>query len=218
VIHGRYYQRNEEGELIINNQGLPALGVAGAVGDPTPDWLWGIETNFNWKGFSIGMRWDIRRGGDIWNGTLANLDFVGMSQRSGELRSVTNYIYPGVKLDGTPNDIPVNFYNLNATQIAEVSPLTFYGQTGIAEAYLQDGSWLRLRELTVAYTLPAQWMKNWLISELTVSFIGRNLFLATDYTGVDPETNLTGTGSGFGVDLFNMPQTKSIGGAVMMRF
>jgi hypothetical protein len=61
-------------------------------------------------------------------------------------------------------------------------------------------------------------MKNWLISELTVSFIGRNLFLATDYTGVDPETNLTGTGSGFGVDLFNMPQTKSIGGAVMMRF
>lgn len=218
VIHGRYYQRNEQGELIINNQGLPALGVAGAVGDPTPDWLWGIETNFNWKGFSIGMRWDIRRGGDIWNGTLANLDFVGMSQRSGELRSVTNYIYPGVKLDGTPNDIPVNFYNLNATQIAEVSPFTFYGQTGIAEAYLQDGSWLRLRELTVAYTLPAKWMKNWLISELTISFIGRNLFLATDYTGVDPETNLTGTGSGFGVDLFNMPQTKSIGGAVMMRF
>lgn len=218
VLYGRYYQRNDQGELIINNQGLPALGVAGAVGDPTPDWLWGIESNFSWKGLSIGMRWDIRRGGDMWNGTLANLDYVGMSQRSGEQRTITNYIYPGVDFNGNPNNIPVNFYNLNATRISQVSPFTFYGQTGIAEANLQDASWLRLRELTIAYTLPAQWIKNWLISELTVSFIGRNLFLATSYTGIDPETNLTGTGNGFGVDLFNMPQTKSIGGAVMMKF
>ncbi|WP_299460942.1 carboxypeptidase-like regulatory domain-containing protein [uncultured Microscilla sp.] len=218
VLYGTYYQRNDQGELIINNQGLPTLGVTGAVGDPTPDWLWGIESNFSWKGVSVGMRWDIRRGGDMWNATQANLDYAGMSQRAAAARTINNYIFPGVKLDGSPNDIPVNFYNLNATQAAEASPFTFYGVTGISEANLQDASWLRLRELTIAYTLPAQWLKNWLISELTLSFIGRNLFLDTRYTGIDPETNLTGTGNGFGVDLYNMPQTKSVGGAVMMKF
>ena len=218
VLYGTYYQRNEAGELVINNHGVPTFGIPGNLGDPTPDWLWGVESKVRWKGLKVSMRWDVRRGGDIWNGTQANLDYYGTSKYSADFRTRGTYIYPGVKLDGTPNDIAVSAYNVNPTSTSFISPLTFYGPANIAEAHLQDASWLRLRELIIAYTLPEALTKGWGMSQLTLSFIGRNLFLATSYTGIDPETNLTGDASGLGIDLFNMPQTKSVGGSVMIRF
>ncbi len=218
VFYGTNFQRNAEGQLVIANDGFPTLGIPGPTGNPTPDWLWGITNSFRWKGLRIDMRWDIRRGGDVWNGTQASLDFFGNSKRSGDQREITNFVYPGVKLDGSPNDIPVDFYNLSPGSITRISPLTAFGQFGIAEANMQDASWVRFRELVIAYTFPKAWSKKLSISELTISMIGRNLLLITDYTGVDPETNLTGDSNGFGIDFYNMPQTRSIGGAVSFRF
>ena len=218
VFYGNNFQRNNEGQLIITNDGFPTLGIPGVSGNPTPDWLWGVTNSFRWKGLRIDMRWDVRRGGDVWNGTQASLDYFGVSKRSGDQRVITGFVYPGVKLDGTPNDTPVDFYNLNPGAISRVSPLTAFGEFGIAEANMQDASWIRFRELVIAYTFPQAWSEKLSISALTVSFIGRNLLLITDYTGIDPETNLTGDSNGFGIDFYNMPQVRSIGGAVSFRF
>lgn len=218
AIYGTNFQRSNNGQLVIGNQGFPTFGILGIVSDPTPEWLWGLESNIRWKGLQIGTRWDVRRGGDIWNGTLANLDYYGNSKRSGDQRSITNFVYPGIKLDGTINHTPINFYNPNIAAIGDISPFTAYGENGTTEANIQDGSWIRLREIIVSYTVSSKWLENWLISELTISFIGRNLLLITDYTGVDPETNLTGDSNAFGFDYFNMPQTKSLGGAITIRF
>ena len=218
VFYGNNFQRNGEGQLIVTNDGFPTLGIPGTVGDPTPDWLWGVTSSVRWKGLRVDMRWDVRRGGDIWNGTQASLDYFGVSKRSGDQRVITGFVYPGVKLDGTPNDIPVDFYNLNPGSVSRVSPLTAFGEFGIAEANMQDASWIRFRELIIAYTFPKAWTKKSSIAELTVSLIGRNLLLITDYTGVDPETNLTGDSNGFGIDLYNMPQVRSIGGSVSFKF
>lgn len=218
VFYGNNYQKNDQGELVVGNDGFLTLGIPGSTGNPTPDWLWGITNNFRWKGLQINMRWDIRRGGDVWNGTQANLDYYGNSKSSGELRTVTGFVYPGVKLDGSPNNTPINFYNLGVNTIGRVSPLTAFGEFGVAEANMQDASWIRFRELIIGYTLPQKWTKKLSISELTISFIGRNLLLITDYTGIDPETSLTGDSNGFGMDLFNMPQTRSVGGAFSFKF
>ncbi|OJJ15672.1 hypothetical protein BKI52_37955 [marine bacterium AO1-C] len=218
VFYGNNFQRNGDGQLIIANDGFPTLGIPGPTGNPTPDWLWGVTSSFRWKGLRVDMRWDVRRGGDVWNGTQASLDFFGTSKRSGDQRVITGFVYPGVKLDGSTNDIPVDFYNLNPGTVTRISPLTAFGEFGIAEANIQDASWIRFRELIIAYTFPKAWTQGLSLSELTVSFIGRNLFLITDYTGVDPETNLTGDTNGFGIDFYNMPQTRSIGGSISFRF
>ena len=76
---------------------------------------------------------------------------------------------------------------------------------------LEDGSYTKLRELSVAYTFDQAWVAQRLgLSSLNVRVAGRNLKTWTDYTGYDPETNLGGAiQKTRGMDYFNMPQTRS---------
>jgi hypothetical protein len=71
---------------------------------------------------------------------------------------------------------------------------------------MEPTDWVRLRELTFAYTIP---LKIKVITAAEVYFTGRNLWLSTPYTGIDPETNLQGAINGQGMDYFNMPGTKT---------
>jgi len=79
----------------------------------------------------------------------------------------------------------------------------------VGEQFVQDGGWLRLRELSVSYDLPLEAMGINFIQSSNISFIGRNLWYTTEYDGIDPETSLTGTGNGQGFDYFNQPSTRS---------
>ena len=71
---------------------------------------------------------------------------------------------------------------------------------------MEPADWVRLRELTLAYTIPVQ---KKVLANAEVYFTGRNLWLQTPYSGIDPETNLQGAINGQGMDYFNMPGTKS---------
>lgn len=83
--------------------------------------------------------------------------------------------------------------------------------TGPDEPYVEDGGYLRLREVSLFYTLNNQRFREFTgLSSIDVGVTGRNLLLFTDYNGVDPETNLTGQdGNGFSLDYFNNPSTRS---------
>jgi hypothetical protein len=76
---------------------------------------------------------------------------------------------------------------------------------------MEDGSWTRLRQLTFSYTFAQDWFKKATKMErATLSFTGRNLLLWTNYSGIDPDTNLTGSGNNsLGLDYFNNPATRS---------
>ncbi len=170
-----------------------------AIGDPNPDFIIGWNNTIAYKRFSLNFLLDWREGGDLWNGTAWALSFFGRSQLTADTREETATPIEGVKQsDGTPNDIPVvrdeNYWT---------SSLGGFGAVG--EQFVQDGGWIRLRELGVNYRFPAtSWMKGG-----SIGVSGRNLWLKTDYDGIDPETSLTGTGNGQGFDYFNMPSTKS---------
>ena len=212
ALYATKWLRDANGNLMIRSNGIPAIDPArGNVGNPYPDWLMGIRNTFNVFGLGISGLLDIREGGDLWNGTLARIHRFGTTKASAE-RDRT-YVIPGVKItgtdaegnpitDGTPNDIAVsaNSYFSN-----------YLGDSGSAatEQAVQDGSWIRLRELTVNYPFP-KLSKSGFVKGLNLYFTGRNLWLQTDYEGVDPETSLTGAGSNVGgFDYFNMPSTKS---------
>jgi hypothetical protein len=79
-------------------------------------------------------------------------------------------------------------------------------QTGPSEQFMEDGSYVRLREVTLSYTLPLQFAG---MQSATFSLTGRNLKLWTDYTGNDPETNFWGPVNGVGANYYNNPTTKS---------
>jgi TonB-linked SusC/RagA family outer membrane protein len=173
---------------------------ARAIGNPNPDFILGWNNTINYKNFTLNFLLDWRQGGDLWNGTAWALSFFGRSQLTAETREETATPIAGVKKsDGTPNDIPVvrdrNYWT---------SSLGGFGAVG--EQFVQDGGWIRLREVGLSYRLPARGA----FKGGTFGVSGRNLWFTSDYDGIDPETSLTGTGNGQGFDYFNMPSTKSI--------
>ena len=85
------------------------------------------------------------------------------------------------------------------------------GFGGPSGQFVEDAGWTRLREVTLSYTLGDKFLKKnlKLIKGLDIYFTGKNLWLNTPYTGIDPETNLYGASNAQGIDYFNMPGTKT---------
>ena len=76
---------------------------------------------------------------------------------------------------------------------------------------MEDGTYTKLREISIAYTLDGKWVPNLIgLSSIDLRFAGRNLKTWTKYKGIDPETNLGGAAFATqGIDYFNNPQTRS---------
>lgn len=143
----------------------------------------------------------------MWCGTCSILDYFGTSKASGDLRDKT-VVFEGVGPDGNPNTKAVPYADPAASNVNGYYWVR-YGFGGNNEQGMYDASWIRLRELTVSYNVPTKLFGKAPFKALSLSFTGRNLWLSTDFPGVDPETNLTGDSNGFGLEYFNMPNTKS---------
>ena len=194
------------GAVVINDDpnsseyGYQAVDdVQRAIGNPNPDFILGWNNQFSVGRFSANFLIDWREGGDLWNGTAWALSFFGRSQLTANTREEAAVPIEGVLSDGTPNNIPVtrdrNYWT---------SSLGGFGAVG--EQFVQDGGWIRLREVGLAYDIPStSFMKGG-----SIGISGRNLWFTSDYDGIDPETSLTGSGNGQGFDYFNMPSTKSV--------
>ena len=123
------------------------------------------------------------------------LNLVGISAASSD--RTHDFVVPGVHDDGTPN----------TTAIPAEDYWQYYkGDAGVSESGIQKTGWVRLREVSLSYTI-----KNLkFIKALEITITGRNLWLKTDYTTIDPESSLTGAASNYqGIDWFGMPNTKS---------
>jgi TonB-linked SusC/RagA family outer membrane protein len=187
-----------------DNYGYPILDeTEKAFGSFNPDWLMGIRNSFTWKGLTLAAQLDIRQGGVMWNGTRGALYFFGTHKET-EDRTGTK-VFDGVKAsNGQSNDIAAPY---GEGWLSLGNGNGFFGSN--TEDFIEDASWVRLRELTLSYVIPSSVMESTPFSGLTVSFTGRNLWLSTAYKGVDPETSLLGASSGQGLDYFNMPSAKS---------
>jgi hypothetical protein len=210
IIYGNSYLRNDEGKVVIGANGFPLVDhELKPIGNPNPDWIAGMENTLRWKYWDLAFVIDIRKGGDVWNGTANALDYFGMSKRSGQARETRNYIFRGVREDGGINTLPVDFSNpVNGLSGNRWIP---YGMSGVAEEAIEDGSWIRLNELRFSYRLDKILSTLLPQSGITLSLIGKNLLLLTRYSGVDPANTLFGYGAGAGLDFFNMPATRSYG-------
>ncbi|MEM9326267.1 MAG: SusC/RagA family TonB-linked outer membrane protein [Bacteroidota bacterium] len=177
--------------------------VQRAIGNPNPDFILGWNNSLSYKGVNLNFLFDWRQGGDVWNGTAWALSFFGRSELTAETRQETPFAIDGVKSDGSPNDIEIVRDRSYWT-----SGVGGFGDVG--EQFVQDGGWIRLREVSVGYSLPRSVLGDGFIKGVSISAIGRNLWWESDYEGIDPETSLTGNGNGQGFDYFNMPSTRSL--------
>jgi TonB-linked SusC/RagA family outer membrane protein len=205
LIYGTKWERTPDGKLLIGSNGLPVASATDTVvGNPFPDWLLSFRNTLTWKGLSLTFMFDIRQGGQIWDGTQARLNRLGITAATADRDR--SFVVDGEvqNSDGS--------YSANAKKISAQSYYGVYlgdGAGSATENAIYDGSWVRLRDLTISYHIDASKF-NHFVKGIDIYATGRNLWLSTKYPGVDPETSLTGAGSNInGFDYFNNPGTKS---------
>ncbi|MFI5135897.1 MAG: TonB-dependent receptor domain-containing protein, partial [Chitinophagales bacterium] len=230
IIYGNAYVRSDNGQLIINDDpndpgyGKPIGGsVNKPIGDINPDWFGSVVSTFSYKGWSLGCQLDVREGGDIWNGTKGALEYFGRAGTT-ENRGKTG-TFSGLAGHLDVNGNVVHYAADGTTEVSgpgsavtQQSTLDqyyyqFLGSSfiGPAESTVEDGSFVRIRELSLSYAVPQKWLDNIHITQLSITAFANNAFLWTKYDGVDPETSLIGPANGQGLDYFNNPSIKSYG-------
>jgi hypothetical protein len=190
------YARNTSGQILINPaNGLPVGdGIFTVKGDRNPAFTLGWNNSIRWGNWRVSMLWDLKVGGDIFNGTNAYLTRIGKSNLTAD--RYTPRVIQGVLNDGLQN---------SATPTANtITVIPAYNEqyytTMPEEAFIErDVNWFRLRDLTINYTLPKNFLKQF--KSLSLFMTANDLVLLTNYSGADPAVNGNTSGS-FGVGAF----------------
>jgi hypothetical protein len=206
-LTGLFYLRNNTGQLLIDpTSGLPlrSTSFVDAGYDRQPDFLLGITNTFRYKTLSLSFLLDIRRGGDVLNATEHFLTARGLTDRT--LDRDQPRVIDGVLRDGKENTATPT---RNTIQVIPAVNTAFY--TGISEELFieQDINWLRLRDVTLRWQLPRGLLKT---RDASMFFTGTDLFLLTNYSGLDPIVNgntaAVGGSGAAGIDFGNFPMPR----------
>jgi len=167
------------------------------IGDATPDFQMAFGNDFRWKEWTLSALLDWRKGGDMSNMTQTLFD-EGQNSWDYDKPSPNPGFIDATRLDQTPS---LGQYRYDKWNQGLGAPI-----------YIQDGSFVKLREITVSYQLPQRWAARFLRGgrDVRLSLSGRNLKMWSDYWGVDPEVNNFGNANvARQVDLAPFPSTKS---------
>jgi len=218
VIMGKKWLRDEAGNLIITSAGLTQNAPGDfELGNITPDWIGGMQNNFSYKGFSLGILIDGRKGGDIVSGTkfwatrMGNTALTLVDPFTGATNvRETGIVVPGVLADGTENTKRVT------------AQLFFNQYARTTEYHIIDGSFIKLRELSFGYSVPTKVAKKLGMYSARVSLVARNLALLyidkSNDVHIDPETGFGTSMSGVGYEQMQIPTSRSIGLKLSLSF
>ncbi|MBO0358886.1 SusC/RagA family TonB-linked outer membrane protein [Hymenobacter sp. BT186] len=219
IDYARVTDPNSEyfGQVLINaTTGYPSVVAGNFVyaGDRAPQFTTQITNTLAYKGLSLAFMLDFRKGGDVVNGNEWVAVRSGLSKKTLD-RNQTAVIDGAVRnADGS--------YAAN-TRPVELTQGYFINQlAGTGWAFVEDGSWTRLRYATLAYSLPKKLLSGTFVKGAELSVTGRNLLLFTNYSGADPETaaagaGVRGGGSG-GFDYGSTPATRGVDMALRVNF
>ena len=218
VIYGVSFLRDDAGNLIVDERGLPQAGEEKVIGTVSPDFQLGFNTTFEFYKFRLSAVLDWKQGGQIYAATGGLLDYYGTSQKSADYRSMDYFIVDGVKADGTKNDIkiygqfPAGMSEAEKNKSADAQDY-FSTLNDISESMIQDNSFLKLREISLSYPV---WDKNSL--KVNVSVFARNILLWSELKGYDPEASQGNNNMGGGFERFSLPGTSSYGFGINVNF
>jgi len=204
-----------KGALFLGPDGLPVPDATQRIiADPNPKYTMSYSSSMRWHKLSLSGLLDVRKGGSVWNGTRGVLDFFGTGIDTKQ-RTMTNgqygvnYALKNYPTTAGPGKNVVPFQSPDDWQNWFLGDGGGFGSVGAQ--FVEDGSFAKLREISLTYTLDNQTFKNLTgFSSADIRIAGRNLKTWTKYTGFDPEVNLGG--AEFltqGLDYFINPPTRS---------
>ncbi len=163
------------------------------IGNPHPDFTWGWNNDFQWKNFDLNIFFQGSQGNDILSYTLMELDLL-----AGINNATTNALNRWTPTN-TDTDVPK----------------AVTGRTRrVSTRWIYDGSFARLKNVAIGYSLPAPLLERWKITKFRVYVSAQNILTLTDYEGYDPEVNYQSSGStngnrNLGLDYGSYPNVKS---------
>ena len=234
-IVGPDFKRNAAGQVLIDpSTGLPEYDKSNHVlGNASWDWTGGVTTTLSYKNLSLNAIFDVKVGADLYSmseraayesgkakATLQGRDewyrseeqreAAGIAKGAANWKPTGGFVAPGVidNGDGTyrPNDIFINPEDYWMSVCRNAPSMFIY-----------DNSYIKCRELTLTYQVPATWLHNW-IKGLSVSFVARNPFIVwKNIPDIDPDSNYNNT-TGMGLEYGSLPSRKSYGFNVNIKF
>ena len=200
------------GKWIVNSSGDYLVDQEiGQIGDPNPKYRSTLITTLSWKQLTFRMQWEYTEGGDMYSLTATSLLARGVTKDT-EFDRAAPVILPGVTEDGKPNN-----YQISATQA--------FFNTGVGDAgerAVYDATVIRLRELSLSYSLPNKLLSKTPFGSASIVINGSNLWYYAPnfpkYINFDPETSSLGVGNGKGLELFSGPTSRRYGISLRLTF
>lgn len=209
VIKGFAYQRDEAGNIILNEAGQPLKGDYTILGQGVHPFAGGFRNIIQWRNLSLDVLIDAKLGGDIYSATNAYAYTFGQHKNTLVGRE-NGFILEGVYADGSPNTLEIK----NDELLGHYSYLT----NNITEEFVYDADFAKLRRVVLSYQLPEKWMLKLPFREITLSAVGQNLaLLYSKVPNVDPESTYNNTNAQ-GLEMFGAPQTRTFGGNLRIKF
>lgn len=182
------------------------------IGNTTPDWIGGVRNTFNYKGFSLSFLIDVRQGGDVFSTDMYYGLATGLYEETaiGNMRT-EGVVWPGVNPNGQTNTTvtaaPSDFGSLDGYQYMP------------NKRFVYDGSFVKLREASIGYSLPKSLLSGTFINDAKVSVVGRNLWIIhKNLPYADPEAMTGGGNRAYGNSIGSLPTTREIGVNVTFKF
>jgi len=233
VIKGTDYTYDANGNKIIDPvTGVPVASGSSAIsiGCYTPDWTGGIYNSFTYKGLSLGFLIDMQKGGDIWSLDM----YYGLSSGLYPETAFTNDLGNPVRdpIIGTPGNYGaksggyiiegVNVVNgvstPNKTRVNATNADGFGTGALPKSAFVYDASYIKLREVSISYSLPYQLLNRTFIKKVTLSAVGSNLWIIhKNLPYADPESGMT-AGNIQGYSTGSLPTTRDFSFSVKLNF
>jgi TonB-linked SusC/RagA family outer membrane protein len=194
----------DDGDIVfedINGDGVITEDDRTIIGDANPDFILGFSNTFTFGGFSLDILLQSSIGNDVFNAT--RIETEGMfSVKNGSEATLDRWQNPGDitriprAVFGDPND-----------------------NSRISDRFIEDGSFLRIRNITLSYNLPNSITERFKIQNLSIYASGQNLWTLSGYTGYDPEVNRDGGNAiSQGIDYGTYPQARIMTGGIKLDF
>jgi TonB-linked SusC/RagA family outer membrane protein len=212
-LYGAGFKTDDQGRVIIGTNGLPTTVNGKKIGDVTPDWLASWSNEFSYKNLSFGFLLDYRKGGDFFSETQMFTTYTGLLDytAAGSIRE--NGVVVGkdvlanktcVLANGTPNAKTIS------------ADKWFYSYYSNKELDVCDGSYLKLREIHLTYTLPKSIISRIkFIEDAKISLISSNVAIlwlsGNNQAKIDPESSMGSGNTSVGFESNSCPPTRSTG-------
>lgn len=208
IVANNAYKRDAQGRILVDDEGLPIKETDKVIGNMMPDWTGSIGTSLQWKDFSFSALVDVRYGGNFISMTDNYATTAGNSERSLAGRD-------GMIVDG----IVESTGQKNTKQIsAEQYWSSVGGSNGVAEEFMYDATYVKLRELSFGWNLPQIWLRKTPLKAVKISAVARDLFYLYKDAPVSAEAAFSREDYSQAFEYASLPPTRTFGFSLNVKF